>query len=222
MKQEMPAFFTVLTNPFLKGDNALNYEKHGKRANVELISVVVLLILLLVLLFFLSKESFLETNSQAPTQITDSELINTKEIATLSVSEFVYNGIAQAIKENGEIDYNVLYKSTVKVSIDANKIRFIFNEEQMKVTFFFPEFTVESPVIDVSSISLIPQRQDLFLEDVIKLCRDDALAETKESEKLLSSAQENLRLIIEGWYSSVLDGFSFEYQFGTAEDGDTI
>lgn len=149
-----------------------------------------------------------------------STLIDTKEISALSVSEFVYNGIAQSLKDNGEPDYNVLYKSTVKVSIDANLIRYTADDGQKIVTFSFPAFTIENPVIDVGSISLIPNRQDLYMDEVITLCRNDALTEVKKSEKLITSAQENIRSIIEAWYSPVLPGYSFEYIFNATEGGE--
>lgn len=154
-------------------------------------------------------------------QESHSDLINTKEIAALSVSEFVYNGIAQSLKSNGELDYNVLYKSTVKVSVDANNIGYTLDEEKKLVTFIFPELTLEKPVIDVGSVSIIPNRSNLYMDDVISLCRADALEEAQKSLKLISSAQENIRTIIEAWYSPVLEGYSFEYQFSTAEGGDT-
>ena len=59
------------------------------------------------------------------------------------------------------------------------------------------------------------------MDDVISLCRADALEEAKKSLKLISSAQENICTIIEAWYSPVLEGYSFEYQFSAAEGGDT-
>lgn len=158
--------------------------------------------------------------SQNERQVSNSELISTKEIATLSVSEFVYNGIARTFKANETPDYNVLYKSTIKVSVDADKIQYTCDEENKVITFFFPEFKMGNPVIDVGSISTIPERKELHMDELIKLCRNDALTEAKESGKLISSAQENLKTIMEAWYSPVLEGYTFEYRFGTAEGGD--
>ena len=191
-----------------------------KITNREKIALYALLFVGLVLLVF----TFTNLTGIGSTKLTKQEshadLINTREIAALSVSEFVYNGIAQSLKSNGDPDYNVLYKSTVKVSVDANGIDYTIDEEKKVVTFIFPEFTLEKPVIDVGSISIIPNRSNLFMDDVITLCREDALEEAKKSEKLISSAQENIRTIIEAWYSPVLEGYSFEYQFGSAEGGD--
>ncbi|MBR6442776.1 MAG: DUF4230 domain-containing protein [Clostridia bacterium] len=192
----------------------------GKKTDWEKISLIGLLAFGVVILCLLLWNLLGGNSSRTVQQQTYSDLISTKEIATLSVSEFIYNGIAQTLKSNNEIDYNALYRSTVKVSIDANDIDYTVDDEQKIVTFIFPEFKIEDPVIDVRSVSLIPNRSDLYMDDVIKLCRSDALSEAKKSDKLISSARENLRSIIEGWYSPVLEGYSFEYRFGTAEGGE--
>ena len=147
-----------------------------------------------------------------------SDLINIKEIANLSVSEFVYNGIAQSLKSNGNIDYNVLYKSTVKVSVNADKIRYEIDDTNKVITFFFPELTIEKPVIDVDSISFIPEKKDLYMDEIISLCRDDAFGEAKKSQKLIASAKENIQTIVEAWYMPVLQGYTLEYKFGFVKD----
>lgn len=192
-----------------------------KKPNWEKISLIALCAVGTIILILLLWNIFSGNNSKMVQQQSHSDLINTKDISMLSVSEFVYNGIAQREKEDGSIDYNVFYKSTVKVSIDANKTEYTINEKEKKVTFNFPEFTVENPVIDVDSFSFIPSRNDLFVRDAIALCRNDALSEAKNSEKLISSAQENLKSIIEAWYSPVLEGYTFEYVFKTAEGGES-
>ena len=192
-----------------------------KKPNWEKISLIALCAVGTIILILLLWNIFSGNNLKMVQQQSHSDLINTKDISMLSVSEFVYNGIAQREKEDGSIDYNVFYKSTVKVSIDANKIEYTINEKEKKVTFNFPEFTIENPVIDVDSFSFIPSRNDLFVRDAIALCRNDALSEAKNSEKLISSAQENLKSIVEAWYSPVLEGYTFEYVFKTAEGGES-
>ena len=148
-----------------------------------------------------------------------STLINTEEIAALSVSEFVYNGIAQIDKSNGEVDYNILYNSTVKVSVDAEHINYNVDEEGKVITFEFSEFTYESPIIDVDSLRFIPSEKAIGMKDAITLCRKDVLDEAKKSEKLILLAKDNLKSIIEAWYSSIFEGYRFEFVFETAKEG---
>ena len=193
---------------------------HGKKVNWEKVSLIALLAFGVVFLILLIFSLFGGIHPQSH-HTTTSDLINTKEIATLSVSEFVYNGIARTYKENNEPDYNVLYNSIVKVSIDADSIGYAVDEENKIVTFFFPEIEIGNPVIDVESLRTIPDKNDLYIDEVITLCRNDALEEAKKSEKLISSAQENLKSIMEAWYSPVFEGYMFEYQFGDSKGGET-
>ena len=191
----------------------------GKKVNWEKASFIALIVFGIVLLLLILFSLFGGNNSKVQ-HSTTSDLINTRDIATLSVSEFVYNGIARTYKENGDHDYNVLYRSTVKVSVDADGIGYTVDTELKKVTFILPTFKVENPLIDISSISTIPDRNDLYPDELIGLCRNNVFEEASKSEKLISSAQENLKSIIEAWYSPVFDGFTFEYQFGAPEGGE--
>lgn len=194
-----------------KPDKKINWEK------ISFIAAVALGILFLILLV----SSLLPGNKSRSTwQKTSSDLISTKEIAKLSVSEFVYNGIAQTYKENGENDYNVLYNSTVKVSVDADQITYSIDEKNKKVTFVLPEFKIEKPVIVPESIKTIPTKNDLYVDKLIELCRNDALTEAKKSDKLMASAQENLKAIMEAWYSPVFEGYGFEFQFDASKGGE--
>jgi len=190
-------------------------DKTVSKNNLEKIGLYVLLVIGIILLIFTLVTFLNENNSKLNIQKGHSDLISIKEIATLSISEFVYNGIAQSLKRNGDIDYNVLYKSTVKVSVNADNIRYEVDDINHIITFFFPEFTIEKPIIDVGSISIIPNKGNLYMDEIISLCREDALDEAKRSEKLISSAKENIRSIIEAWYIPVLQGYSLEYKFGS-------
>ena len=102
-----------------------------KKTNWEKIALYALLVLSIILLVFTFTSLTGIGNPKLTKQESHSDLINTKEIAALSVSEFVYNSIAQSLKSNGDPDYNVLYKSTVKVSVDSNNISYTLDEENL-------------------------------------------------------------------------------------------
>ena len=187
----------------------------------EKIALYVLFSVGVILLFFILTTFLSRNNAKLTMQNSHSDLINIKEIPTLSISEFVYNGIAQSLKSNGDINYNVLYKSTVKVSVNADDIQYEVDDTNKIITFFFPKFTIEKPIIDVGSISTIPNKGNLYMDEIISLCRDDALREAKKNQKLISSAKENIKSIIEAWYIPVLKGYSFEYKFGS-EKGNEV
>ena len=67
-----------------------------------IIAIVITFILILICLLFLPR---IFNNPQQANHTSTSDLISTNEIATLSVSEFVYNGIARTYKENGDTDW---------------------------------------------------------------------------------------------------------------------
>ena len=190
-----------------------------KKYDWERISLIGLLVFGIVILFFLVS-SILDGKSPQAQHSTTSDLINTKDIAALSVSEFVYNGIARTYKDNGEPDYNVLYKSTVKASVDADNVDYFVDEEKKIVTFIFPEITIERPSVDENSIKTIPDRSDLYPDDLFSLCRADAYKGASKSEKLISCAQENIKSIMKAWYSPFFEEYTFKYIFGAAEGGE--
>lgn len=194
-------------------------ERHGKPdpERVLLFSLVAIGIVLLVIFVV---TMFGGNNRRNIHQENNANLISTEDISTLSVSEFLYNGIAQSLKDNGEPDYNVLYKSSIKVSVDADKIDFNIDDDNKIITFIFPPFTIDEPMIDIDSLSFIPNKENLLASEFISLCKADALEEAKASDKLISSAEDNVKSILEGWYSPIFEGYKFEYQFESAEGGE--
>ncbi len=176
------------------------------------------LILIIALCIFLAIKLTFNLNPQKEKFSTSSSLIDVKDIARLSVSEFVYNGIGQTFKSNGEPEMNILYKATVKVSIDPEDIKCKVDDDKKVVAFTLPPFTLQDAIIDTSSIKYIPDGESMEIKDAITICRKDAMAAAEKSEKLMLLAKDNLRAIVVAWYSPILDGYTFEFVF-TEPDG---
>ena len=172
------------------------------------VSPVILLIVLLL------SQCGKKGDKQKVQQTTTSDLISIEEISSLSVCEYAYNGIVQYD------DDHILYKSTVKVSADPEKIQYTVDEENKKVVFVIPELTVEQPVIDIDSNRFMDKGPALEIHEAIKICRNDAYQRARTSDKLIASARENLKAVIEAWYSSVLNGYTIEFQDDAAKGGD--
>ncbi len=183
------------------------------------ICLIVILIACALLFIRLMSNIFIKYNSKKEHFSASSSLISVEEIASLSVSEFVYNGIAQIEKDNGDIDYNILYNSTVKVSVDAENINYEIDDNNKTIRFTFSDFMYEDPIIDTDSLRFIPSERSVEIRDIIAICRKDALTEAKRSEKLIILAKDNLESIMEAWYSPIFDGYTFEFVFETAEEG---
>ncbi len=161
-------------------------------ARVRTVTICVALVLLLVYLAYL-----LTFQSKTETAFT-SKLVNALDIAELSTSELIYNGIVDVYDTDGEkILYSIKYDSTVKVGIQMSDVRFETDTLEKTLTPILPDITIQNPVVDPSSIDFIPQNPKADLKDVISACRADAQEEAERSPALIQTAEENLKSIIE-------------------------
>lgn len=160
------------------------------------------------------------------TVITTSDLERMVNISKLSSAEFVYNGIAQAIDENGNIQYSVAYCATVRAGIDMSQITFDIDDENRTVTPILPEIIIEEPILDETSLDFMPSNPRADLRDIIALCKADALSEVQEDGQVTETARENLKSTIEALISPLLEhnNYTLVWEDGTvtpSEDSDS-
>lgn len=144
--------------------------------------------------------------------MTSSELEKAINIAQLSTAEFVYNGIAEKYKEKkpDEIECYIAYNAHVKVGIDMEDVKFTIDDVNKTVTPILPEINISNTVVDNGSFSYIPEDPDISLKDVITLCKKDAAENAAESEELYETAEDNLKAVIEGLLTPILDNEGYE------------
>lgn len=170
---------------------------------------VVILVLFLVMLAVLF---ILKINQ--PEYNFSSQLVEALDIAELSTSELIYNGIVDVYDGDGQkIMFSVNYDATVNVGIQMDDIEFEINETQRTVKPILPTITIRSPVVDPSSIDYIPQNPNVDLKVVMSACKKDAQHEAEKSEKLIQTAEENLKSIIEALLYPIVEdaGYSIEW-----------
>lgn len=137
--------------------------------------------------------------------ITSSTLERLVNISKLSTAEFVYNGIADKINDDGSTAYHVYYASSVRASIDMGDIDFDIDEEARTVTPILPDIVIDDPVLDETSLELMPRNPNSSLPELISLCKQDALTEVKSDGQIYETAQENLRSTIEALLNPLLE-----------------
>lgn len=137
--------------------------------------------------------------------ITSSTLERLVNISKLSTAEFVYNGIADKINDDGSTAYHVYYASSVRASIDMGDIYFDIDEEARTVTPILPDIVIDDPVLDETSLELMPRNPNSSLPELISLCKQDALTEVKSDGQIYETAQENLRSTIEALLNPLLE-----------------
>lgn len=143
--------------------------------------------------------------------ITSSQLTKAINISQLSTAEFVYNGVAEKYSADKpeEVECYIAYNANVKVGIRMEDVRFEIDEEQKTVTPILPKITVNIATLDEEAISYIPKNPDITLKEIIALCKEDAMNEANNSEKLYQIAEENLRAVIEALLSPILDNAGY-------------
>lgn len=143
--------------------------------------------------------------------ITSSQLEKAIDISELSTAEFVYNGVAEKYNDEKpeEVECYISYNANVKVGIQMKDVKFDIEAEKKTVTPVLPDITVNVATLDEEAISYIPKDPNLSLKEVITLCKQDAMNEANNSDKLYQTAEENLRSVIEALLSPVVEAAGY-------------
>lgn len=159
-------------------------------------------------------------NSEGPTAISSSSLERLVNISKLSTAEFVYNGIAEQTDDNGNVRYHVYYKSTVRAGVDMSEIEFDVDEENKTVTPLLPDIVIDQPILDETSLELMPRNPNADLMELIALCKNDAMTEVQKDGQIYDTAQENLRSTVEALIGPVLEhsGYTLVWESTDEED----
>ena len=146
--------------------------------------------------------------------ITSSQLQEAIDISELSTAEFVYNGIVEKYdEEKQKIECQIAYDARVKVGIDMKQVTFEIDEDNKTVTPVLPDISVNIASIDPESLSYIPKNPNMELDEIVKLCKADAIEEANNTPKLYETAEENLRTTIEALLIPLLDSAGYSIQW---------
>lgn len=139
--------------------------------------------------------------------ITTSQLEKAVDIDELSTAEFVYNGVAEKYKDDDpeELECRISYNATVKVGINMSDIKYEIDNENKSVTVTLPETKVNIAALDESSISYMPKNPKMEVDEVIALCKEDAVNKANKSDQLHEVAEENMKTTIEALIKPILD-----------------
>ena len=169
------------------------------------VAIAVLAVLVVLLVFLLTRGT---TQSE---YYFSSQLTEALDIAELSTSEFIYNGVALVHDPDSQkILYRIAYHSTIKVGIQMSDIAFDIDEEQKTVKPVLPSVTLQSPVVDPSSIDYLPNApKGVDLQASLAACKENAYQEAEYSGKLIQLAEENMRSIVEALLSPVVENAGY-------------
>ena len=158
--------------------------------------------------------SILINNAKETTITTESQLERVVNVSKLSSAKFSYNGIAVKKDDKGRDEYHVKYKSTVTASFSMNDIKFSEDKDAKKIIASLPAPRIDSPVIDSSSLAFFERNPDTDLQEVITLCKQDALREIKADGEITTTATDNIKKTVEALTKPILEekGYTLEYR----------
>ena len=84
-------------------------------------------------------------------------------------------------------------------------IDYKIDNKNKSVTPILPEIKVNIAALDESSISYIPKNPKMEVDEVIALCKEDAINEANKSDQLHDVAEENMKTTIEALIKPILD-----------------
>ena len=151
-----------------------------------------------------------------PRIVTESNLMDAIDVSELATSEFIYNGIAEVYKDEKKenVKYHIRYDARVKAGIDIKDVSFDIDDEEMIIYVTLPEVAIfEDPSIDPNSLSYIPSEKDYDLAEVLKTCEADVLAEAEEAKELKTSAEDNLKSIIEALLKPLAEAEDYQIKW---------
>lgn len=172
------------------------------------------LVCIVALAIVLAAGSIFANNAKKSTITTESQLEKVVNVSKLSSAKFSYNGIAVKKDDEGRDEYHVKYKSTVTASFSMDDIKFDEDKEAKKVVVSLPAPQIDSPVIDSSSLDFFERDPDVDLQEVITLCKQDALDEVKADSGITSIATDNIKKTVEALTKPILEekGYTLEYR----------
>lgn len=164
-----------------------------------LLKAPILLGIVLIVLFGVTRVSGV-LDKGTTTTITSSTLTNAIDISELSTAQFTYNGIAEKYKDEKKqnVECHIRYNAKVKAGIDMKDVEFDIDEKNKTVKPILPDIKITSNIADEKTLSFIPEGTSIELKDALLICNDDAKNEALKSQELITSAEENLKSIIEG------------------------
>ena len=141
-------------------------------------------------------------------------------ISKLSTAEFTYNGIAEKLNDDNNVDYYIYYEATAKSGVDMDDIDFDISQESKIITVILPAINVNSPVIDESKVDFLPSNVDANLREVIDTCKADIQQEIANNPNIRKTAEDNLKSTLEALLLPIIGGEGYQLEWISASDSE--
>lgn len=198
-----------------KNSSVLKNSK-GKISLLALVVLVVIVGLAIGGYFYFSsmKKSNAITKADVVTATELKQAINEDELSTAS---FIYNGIADTSNEDGSKEYHISYNSIVKAGISLGDITFDVDDTAKTIKVNLPSVVINSVEIDPDKLSYLPENPNMEMQQILATCKEDAVNEANNSEKLINLAETNLKNVVEAMLKPITSSKGYTITWTSAK-----
>lgn len=146
--------------------------------------------------------------------LTSSQLAKMVNVSRLSTAEFIYNGIAEQVDDDGNVRCHVYYEAKIGAGVDMSQIQFEVDQENRIVYPIIPQIEIAEPEIDEASIEFFERNPNISTQDVMRVCKEDAQSEAEETGQIYETALINMRSAVEALTNPLVEsyGYSIEWE----------
>lgn len=171
-----------------------------KNLSFKIIKRIIYFIILIVLILLIVNKF----SKNKVTLDSSSNLIKIDEITKFNVAKFTWNGIAEYHKDNTEkVDTYIKYEADIVATMNLENFdkNIVIDKDKKEITITLPKIELKPNIIfrdGGKSFSFIPTNTDIEMNELIKVCEDDALEKVSERVKIQEIAKDNAKTTIEG------------------------
>ena len=171
-----------------------------KNLSFKIIKRIIYFIILIVLILLIVNKF----SKNKVTLESSSNLIKIDEITKFNVAKFTWNGIAEYHKDNTEkVDTYIKYEADIVATMNLENFdkNIVIDKDKKEITITLPKIELKPNIIfrdGGKSFSFIPTNTDIEMNELIKVCEDDALEKVSERVKIQEIAKDNAKTTIEG------------------------
>lgn len=142
----------------------------------------------------------------------ESQLQAAVNIDDLSTAKFHYGGVAVKKDNAGKDKWHVAYEATVTAGVKMSDITFEVDDTAKTVTPILPKPTIGDVVVDSGRLDFFENNPSVEIDEVIKLCKQDAQQETKTNGDIISIAASNLEQTVDALTKDLVEAKGYKLQ----------
>lgn len=190
-----------------------------KKGNTKLVIVLLAVIVILGLIIY----KFLFKNSSKGIIIdAKTSFEKTSDVQELRTAKFTYNGVAKKCQDGCKYDdsdkplYYVSYEGEVTVGLDFEEISFEVDKDKKILKIITPEVKITDARTFIEKQKFIFKKGGYDtateLSEANRICNEDIKRRASEDDKLLQTAKDNAKIVLEQFFSSWLDHYYTDYK----------